>query len=331
MFQTETEFVNWLQKSTARRSSQVKLGIGDDAALVRLAHGHDLILTSDLSIENIHFIRGMHPAHAIGHRALARSLSDIAAMGGIPRFVLVSVALPGNVARRWVEDFYRGLDELARRFGVTVIGGDTTVVSHTATVDVVVAGEVPSGKGLRRSGAKAGDVIFVSGCLGHSALGLDLLKSRERGGSRAARKKGTAEKDALHAHLYPEPRCKLGAFLRRRNLATSMMDLSDGLSLDLARLCRASNVGAKVWAERIRGPKGLPSEKSLNLALDGGEDYELLFTVSPAKTSKIPPAFSGVPLYPVGEITRSKNLALIRSDGTAVPLAAKGYDHFAKK
>src|SRR5579872_3868290 len=176
MFQTEAEFVNWLQKSTARRLPQVKLGIGDDAALVRLRRGHDLILTADLSIENIHFIRRMHPAHAVGHRALARSLSDIAAMGGIPRFALVSVALPSNVTRRWVEDFYRGLDELAARFGVTVIGGDTTIVPHAATVDVVVAGEVPSGEALRRSGAKPGDVIFVSGCLGRSALGLDLLK-----------------------------------------------------------------------------------------------------------------------------------------------------------
>ncbi len=188
LFRTENEFVQWLQAlaapahghervRTLRLEKGVKLGIGDDAALLAVKSGHELILTTDMSIEDVHFSHRLHPAEAVGHRALARSLSDVAAMGGVPRYVLVSLAISRQVTRDWVSGFYRGMQALAHRFGVRLVGGDTALVPGRTFIDVLVAGEVPRGKALRRSGARAGDQIFVSGRLGLSALGLRLLQS----------------------------------------------------------------------------------------------------------------------------------------------------------
>ncbi len=325
MFKTEQEFVRWLQALASQKSPRLRLGIGDDAALVAAGRNRDFILTTDLSIEGVHFNRRLHPARAVGHRALARSLSDIAAMGGVPRFALLSIAFTRATTREWVEEFFEGLFLLARRFHVEVIGGDTAVVRRAGMIDVMVVGEVPRGKALRRSGARPGDQIFVSGRLGRSALGLAILKSRARGKDRA---NGFAA--SLKAHLYPEPRIGLGNFLQRTRLASALMDISDGLSTDLARLCEASGVGAEIQAEQIPGPGKLNPAKSLKLALDGGEDYELLFTVPSKKASQLPEKFQGIALHCIGRIKRSRDLLLVRLDGSGTPLAAAGYDHFSK-
>lgn len=323
--------MRWLQTVTASKLPQVKLGIGDDAALVRVGRDRDLVLTADLSIEGVHFTADMHPARSVGHRALARSLSDIAAMGGIPRFALVSVAFPRALSRHWIEEFYRGILELAGRFRVQVIGGDTSIVRRTVMIDVTLAGEVPRGRGLLRSGARPGDQIFVSGSLGRSAKGLEILKSQAR-----ARKRGRhsvqkgPESSALKSHLYPEPRCELGRWLQRSGLPSAMMDISDGLSTDLIRLCEASRVGAIVLADRVPGPPGELPERALELALNGGEDYELLFTVPKRKLAKVPVFHRGLPLRYIGQIRRSRELLLVRSDGSKSPLASAGYDHFSK-
>ena len=324
--------MGWLQGLTSKKSSRLKLGIGDDAALVAAGRHRDIILTTDLSIEGVHFTRRLHPARSVGHRALARSLSDIAAMGGVPRYALLSVALPRTATRAWVEEFFKGLFRLARRFHVEVIGGDTAVVARAGLMDVTVVGEVPSGKALRRSGARPGDQIFVSGRLGRSALGLQTLKSRARSKGRTARSAGEERElaAAARAHLYPEPRCDLGSFLRRTHLISALMDISDGLSTDLTRLCQASGVGAEIRAEQVPGPGGCKPAKSLALALHGGEDYELLFTVPARKAAQLPGRFRGLPLRRIGEIKRSRDLILIRGDGARAPLAAAGYDHFSK-
>jgi len=323
VFRTENEFVRWLQRLPQYPGRRVRLGIGDDAALVQVARGNELILTTDMSLEDVHFRRRLHPPRSVGHRALARSLSDIAAMGGIPRYVLVSLAISRQTTRAWVEDFYRGMLALAKRYGVVVIGGDAAVVPGRTMIDVVVAGEIPRGKALRRAGAQPGDQLWVSGRLGLSALGLRVLKSR-------AGRRATEAAEAIQVHLYPEPQCALGRFLSERRLASALMDLSDGLSTDLARLCEASGVGARLWAERIPGPRIDDPDESLRLALHGGEDYQLLFTLPPSKASHIPSRFRGLPLHQIGEIQEPKGLLLVGRHGKLRPLEPAGWDHFQK-
>lgn len=331
-FQSEGEFVRWLRSLSSGKSPQVRMGVGDDAALVRVRRNHDLILTADLSIEGVHFKPGLHSARSVGHRALARSLSDIAAMGGVPRFALISVAFPQAVSDSWIEDFYRGIMELAERFRVNVIGGDTSIVRRTAMIDVTLAGEVPRGKGCLRSGARPGDHIFVSGSLGQSARGLEILKSQARGRKRAGgpRQGNSGEAEAVKTHLYPEPRCELGRWLQRGGIPSALMDISDGLSTDLMRLCEASLVGAKVEAMRIPGPGNVSPEHSLELALNGGEDYELLFTVPERKVAKVPSRYRGVPLHLIGQICRTRKVLLVDKTGSQSLLAPAGYDHFSK-
>jgi len=322
-FKSEADFVTWIRRRTPRSKPGLSLGIGDDAALVTVPRGQELILTADMSIEDVHFKADLHPPQAVGHRALARSLSDIAAMGGIPRFALVSLALSRNSEQIWLKGVYSGLLALAKKFGVAIIGGDTAVTSEPTMIDVIMTGEVPRGRGLRRSGAKEGDQIFVSGRLGLSALGLRLLQS----GSAIQK---TAEKLAVRAHLYPQPQCALGQFLSHNRLASAMMDLSDGLSIDLRRLCVASDVGAKLFAKEIPVPTLLNQGDALALALHGGEDYQLLFTVPPGKAVKVPSHFGEVALHGIGEISRKKAINLITSEGKALPIEPQGWDHFAR-
>jgi len=306
-----------------RVKKQLRLGIGDDAALVMAQSGHELILTIDMSIEDVHFTRRLHPPDAVGHRALARSLSDVAAMGGVPRYALVSLAISRETSRGWVSRFYRGMLALAQRFGVELVGGDTAMVPGKTFIDVLVAGEVPRGKALLRSGARAGDQIFVSDRLGLSALGLRLLQSQRRGPISKA-----AAREAVRSHLYPEPQCALGRFLSIRGLASALMDLSDGLSTDLSRLCEASGVGAHLWEDKIPCPNLPDPADSLQLALHGGEDYQLLITAPGATGSRRPLKFRGRPLHHIGEIVASKGVKLVMPSGKLHNLEPAGWDHF---
>jgi thiamine-monophosphate kinase len=324
LFKSEAAFTNWIRSRTPQRVAGLTLGIGDDAAVVAVPTGRELILTTDLSIEGVHFRSDLHPPRSVGHRALARSLSDVAAMGGMPRYALISLAISVHTGQVWLSGFFDGLLALARRFGVALIGGDTSVVDGPCAVDVIVTGEVPRGQALRRSSAKPGDLVFVSGRLGMSALGLRLLPSR-------ARIRKPAGNAALRAHLFPQPQCTLGRFLSEHHMATAMMDLSDGLSIDLRRLCNASRVGASLFADRLPTPPVPDPEDALELALHGGEDYQLLFTVSPAKSSSIPRRFGRIPLQCIGEVCTSREINLIAPNGDRVPLENRGYDHFARQ
>lgn len=317
-FQSEREFVAWLRRSRQGRSPGLKLGIGDDACLIEPSAGTEMILTADMSIEGIHFRCDWHPPESVGHRALVRSLSDVAAMGGTPRYALVSLALSRRISRSWVEKFYRGLQNLARRFEVAVVGGDTSLSAKAVMADVTVVGEVTRGRALRRDGARPGDAIYVAGELGLAAAGLKMLRS-------GAKPRASA---ALRAHLYPEPQCRLGEFLSSHRLASAAIDISDGFALDLSRVLGASGAGGHIFEAQLPLPGA--NKNALSLALSGGEDYRLLFTAPPAKAARLPHTFEGVRLYEIGKVCSKRHGIVIEGPKDAQPLAPRGYDHFRR-
>jgi thiamine-monophosphate kinase len=335
-FRNESEFVRWLGRRWPEGGRGLDLGIGDDAALVRARSGHDFVLTTDLSIEDVHFRLDLHPARSAGHRALARSLSDLAAMGAKPRFALLSLALRRGLTRAWMRAFYDGLGALARRFGVTLIGGDTAVVDTATTVDVIAIGEVERGRALLRSGARPGARIYATGRLGLSALGLELLIDGQRPAPSASRSRKRAAgrhsaiQEALTRHLYPEPRCTAGLALARRGLASAAIDVSDGFAADLARLCESSDCGALIREAALPLPIAGPGRDPLELGLHGGEDYELIFTVPAARAARVPRTIGRVRVREVGEIQYGRRLRLERADGREIALDTRGYDHFRK-
>lgn len=304
----------------------VRVGIGDDAAVLAGDARRDWVVTTDLLIENVHFVRGWQPASAVGWKALARSLSDIAAMGATPRAALVALAVPGDTSSAWVKDFFAGVDSLARRYRVQVVGGDLSSAPQVVA-DVQVLGQVTKGRAVLRSGACPGDVIFVSGTLGLSALWLLILRRRlivlDEVALRASR-----------VHHLPQPRVALGQMLARRHGVRAMIDISDGLSTDLGHICQASGVGARIFAENIPAVQLSPllarrlKTTALELALHGGEDYELLFTLPKKQAARLPRKLAGVKLSAIGEITRDRRVLLVDAAGRARRLAPHGWNHF---
>lgn len=342
-FRTEAEFVRWLGRRWRSRGRGLDLGIGDDAALIRATAGRDFVLTTDFSIEDVHFRLDLHPPRSVGHRALARALSDLAAMGAKPRFALLSLALRRGLTRSWITAFYDGLGALARRFGVTLIGGDTAVVNTATAIDIIAIGEVERGHALLRSGARPGDRICVTGRLGFSELGLALLRGGARpavSASRSRRKASghnTATEEALARHLYPEPRCAAGIALARHKFASAAIDVSDGFAADLARLCESSKCGAVVSEADLPLPSaGFPlpladlRRNPLELGLHGGEDYELIFAAPAARAARMPRSIGGVTIREVGLIRAGRRLALKRAEGREIALDTRGYDHFRR-
>ena len=296
-----------LVRRIARRAASITgrglvLGIGDDCAIFRpRGSPTDLVITTDMVLEDVHFRRQTHTPESVGHKALARGLSDIAAMGAEPLFCLVSLAVGRWADPAWVDGFYGGLLRLARASGTALAGGDLAR-ARLAACDIVVAGSVPRGRALRRDGAAPGDRIYVSGALGGSALGL-----------------ATGKGPAWRRHLAPQPRLALGRFLRQSLRASAAMDISDGLSLDLRRLCRASGLSAEIQA-----PPAFPGA-TLEQALHGGEDYELLFTAG--RRTRVPAAFEGLPLNEIG-VMQAGPAGRITLDGKR--LQPLGYDHFRR-
>jgi thiamine-monophosphate kinase len=305
------------RKSPLPKSGGVVTGIGDDCAVLRLPSGHDLLTTTDFSLENVHFRRVWHPAESVGHRCLARGLSDIAAMGGEPVACFLSLAVPEKLLQTWVDGFTTGLMKLAREFGVTLAGGDTAQSPAAILADIVVLGSVPKGKAVLRSGAHPGDRIYVTGSLGGSAAALDLLFSKRK----------LAPKQ-FPKHFFPQPRISQGKFLRAKNLASSMIDISDGLSTDLNHICEESGVGAEILAKAIpRATIGKNDQPvDLKFALHGGDDYELLFTARPERL--LPPAISGIPVTCIGEIKHAKKVSMISETEKRSALDPQGWQHF---
>ncbi len=286
-------------------------GIGDDCAVLRIPPGHEALLTTDLSLEGVHFRREWHPPDSVGHRCLARGLSDVAAMGGTPLAAFVSLALPAQLPPRWTDGFWRGFLRLAKRFSVPLAGGDLAQSPAGVLADVVVLGSVPRGRAILRSGARAGDLLYVTGSLGASAASLHRLQAGEKLRPRSHIR-----------HYYPEPRIEIGKYLNERRLATAIIDISDGFSTDLAHICEESGVAAVLWREAI------PAATDLNLALHGGDDYELLFTTKPG--AKVPRLVAGIPVTRVGEIVGGKGQMWMQdAEGLWERLQPRGWQHFA--
>lgn len=325
----ENELIHRIEKAlggSSRTSREVRFGIGDDAALFRPRAGYELILTCDWFLEGTHFLRDKHPPDSVGWKCLARALSDVAAMGGIPRCFLLSLALPASHAGPWLDAFLGGLRRASRTFGCVLAGGDTTQRKETL-IDITVVGEMQAWRAVLRSGARPGDLIYVSGHLGEAELGLQILRHTRRSVS--------PNDSRLRKHLYPEPRLALGQGLAKRRLASAMMDLSDGLSTDLPRLCAASGVGAHLESATIPQTRNPDAARKLgldplNLALHGGDDYELLFTVPPQKAKSLPNAVHGIKLTPIGRITRQAKLVVCDENGREMALAPGGWDPFRK-
>ena len=314
----EKSFIARIRRQTGKGRG-VKAGIGDDCAILRIPPGHEALVTTDYCLEGIHFRREWHPPEVVGHRCLTRGLSDIAAMGGQPIAFFLSLALPRNLPQAWADKFLKALLKLANEFQVSLAGGDTAESPGGILADIVVVGSVPKSTAIRRSAARPGDRIYVTGELGGSAAALKLLFT--------GRKLRFAD---FPQHFHPMPRVEAGKILRERELASAMIDISDGLSTDLAHICEESGVGAEIVADAIpRATVGKHREEvDLKLALHGGEDYELLFTSPRGK--RVPSRIGGISVTQIGHVTRGKHVFLV-DRGQSVELRPQGWEHFKPK
>ncbi len=322
-------------RAGALRGRKIALGIGDDCAILRPPKGHEIVVTTDFTLEDRHFHRDWHSPESVGHRALARGLSDIAAMGASPLAAFLSLALPAEMlataaGQRWLKRFFAGLLGLGETHGVPLAGGDTAQ-SPTGLVlaDIVLIGSAPAGRALRRSGGRVGDALYVTGALGGSAAELIGLQQRKPERRPAASSPG---RSGRHPQLYPQPRLEVGQALLRRRLATAAIDLSDGLSTDLAHLCHESGVGAEICEDALplhplatKSPRG--RDEAIRLALHGGEDYELLFA-APASV-KMPSALAGISITRIGRLVRGKSVSILDGSGRWRLLKPGGWEHFS--
>jgi thiamine-monophosphate kinase len=324
---SESELINRTSRKLGAGIGQgLRIGIGDDAAVMRPRKGMEWVVTTDAFLEGVHFLPDLHPPRDAGYKALARASSDLAAMGARPLYFLMNVALPDSRAGKWYGSFLTGMARAARNFGLILAGGDTTIGTQVA-IDITVIGEALPGRAVLRSGARPGHLLCVSGRLGEAELGLRVLLQ--------GLQKESQWKKAVRKHFHPEPRLEVGQWLAENGMASAMIDISDGLSTDLAHICEASGVGARVWAAdipKVEAPHKF-QEKDLDrlrLALDGGEDYELLFTVPWRFVRRLPLAIDGVSIAIIGEITRERKIRLVDETGKATPLKNQGWDPFRR-
>ena len=305
-----------------RPAANAVLGIGDDAALVDVSNGMDLAVSTDTMVSGTHFFPDVDPEN-LGHKALAVNLSDMAAMGAMPYWATLALTLP-SVDHDWLAAFAKGFFDLAEEFNVSLIGGDTTRGPLSLTVTIM--GEVPAGAALRRGGAKVGNDIWVSGLIGDAALAVAHRHGR-------IKLDEPDYKEAVMRLYEPTPRVQLGQALR--GLATSAIDISDGLLADVGHICRLSKVSAKVEMSRIPvspiGAKHIGSHEGLTAIVAGGDDYELCFTAPANSRESIEDLIDvlGVPLTRIGSIAKGKGVSLVGAEGKSVTIDGRGFDHFA--
>jgi len=298
-------------------SARVLQSIGDDCAVLSTLPGTETLVTTDFSLEGVHFRREWHPADSVGHRCITRGLSDIAAMGGEPFAAFLSLALPADLPQRWVDQFFDGLLNTAKQAGVTLAGGDVAQSPAGVLADITVVGSVPEGKAIRRDTAQPGDRIFVSGELGAPCALLEQMYASPERRFRAA---------SYPAHFYPQAQLALARFLREKHIPSAMIDISDVLSTDLTRLCRASAAGAILQENAIPIASLNRHEVELRHALHGGDEYQLLFTVPPGR--RIPVEFKGLPLSLIGYITEGDEISIEHDNGYTTELEPQGWQHF---
>lgn len=325
----EFGLIDRIGKTAARNAKRAPIGIGDDAAALLFSPSSMLLATTDMLIEGVHFELTTTDLYSLGWKAAAVNLSDIAAMGGVPRFCLTSLGIPPYLTVEQVDEFYRGVSACLKKFGTMLVGGDTCSSKKGFVISVTVLGEVVRKKIVTRSGAMPGDLLYVTGTLGDSGAGLELVRNAECG----VRSKTPAVRKLIGKHLRPVPRVAEGRKLAAAGIASAMIDVSDGLSSDLCHICEQSGVGAEVFSERIPLSKELTSAKGLKqpaveYALSGGEDYELLFTVTPDKINKL--NSMQIAATEIGTITRHRAMLLIDERGQCRPLTSTGYDHFRR-
>jgi thiamine-monophosphate kinase len=324
----ENRIIRLLQNYFRDTSPLLKKGIGDDAAVIHPPHAQEYwIITTDMLLENVDFRPDWITPGQLGYKSISVNLSDLAAMGARPRFCTVSLGLPAGFAEDWILQFYRGLNEAGRLHDMLLIGGDLSRSEGGITISITALGESLNRKVLYRSGARTGHLLFVTGVLGRSAAGLKLLQDG------SFRTRSRTKQEAIRSHLKPEARCRVGIWLAQCGLVSCMMDLSDGLSMDLPRICAANGVGAEIDASRlpIFEKSSLWGCDPHALALDGGEDYELLFAVPPAKADMLernyPEEFP--PISNIGKLTKNAGAIWISEAGrNRRRLFEGGYNHF---
>ena len=317
---TEFEFIKDLQEKFSLKK------IGDDCAVLPKDKQTDLVITTDLLVEDIDFRLRWTRAQFLGHKALAISLSDVAAMGARPVWAMLSIGIPEKIWKTdFVEKFYDGWFNLAKKYDVELIGGDVSQTPDKIVIDSIVAGETKKGKAVLRSGAKAGDLIFATGELGGANAGLVLLETGEIF-------ENSKFKELFERQLKPHPQTEIGQILGEKNIATSMIDLSDGLSSDLFHICQSSKVGAKIYAEKIPIHPQISNFdlaiSDLFFSINGGEDFELLFTVNPKKIFHLKKHLENYKISHIGEITANAEIIELVSNKKIEIVKPKGFRHF---
>jgi thiamine-monophosphate kinase len=326
----EFGFINRISPLGNVRPEGVIKGIGDDCAVIQIQADAYLLVTTDLLVENVHFLIDWAAAEIIGARALTANLSDIAACGGNPRDVFLSLAIPDKMEVEWLDAFYRGLTELARQYQVNVLGGDTTSSKTDFVINIAVTGLVPSEQVLLRHTAKEGDIIILTGSTGLSGAGCDILIGQQD-------LKTEAAIAAIEAHLKPRPHIAEGRMLATSGACTAAIDVSDGISSDLKHLCQDSGLGAILYETKIPIPPELTQlgkilkKDPIDWVLNGGEDYVLLAAINPTKLQGVieEAEKNNWKFYPIGEFVAGPQMQLLRKDGKTQEIVPAGWDHFA--
>ncbi len=337
----EFGLIKKIKEQSKGRSPATLIGIGDDAAALSLSPSKKLLTTTDMLLEGVHFDLSYTDFYSLGWKSAAVNLSDIAAMGGVPRFCLTALGIPAGISVEQIKEFYKGFNALCRKYRVDLVGGDTCGSEKGLVISVTALGEVEKKKMLTRTGARPGDLIFVTGTLGDSAAGMELLKagarvrdpgSKGKGYKSAIRNSQSEIARLIKRHLQPVPRIESGRKIALSGCATAMIDISDGLSSDLGHICEESRVGAEIRADQIPFSEDMRNAAyhlnaiPLHYALSGGEDYELLFTLPPSKLKK----FLSLKIVStqIGTIIAG-NKMFLNDNGERAVLKPTGYSHFA--